>query len=308
MRLERLYFKNPIRPSLGTYLVWDHYEIMIPVAEDQAHLPPEGYHTFYLNHLEMGLRFPVPRFIQNLCDHLKEGVVGIAICLGPRSRREGLLLYPHRRVEVEGDLGIAFTSLSAAHPIYSLGLSNYCSSCATDTIMKAQLLKAYKKQESGATKSPSTPPKERAKEKRKMSSSGGDKRPRKKTPSVVNFAPEVDLPVVSSASDQAITEALAANFMQALLCGGELSRVSNALEIARSSRRSLDEVMIQHDKPMREIEEGIIFEQGFNGCLAQFRANGYSETEHPTPFLSVLKALEDLPEEGEVGSSSAPEK
>ncbi|KZV49752.1 hypothetical protein F511_07303 [Dorcoceras hygrometricum] len=225
--------------------------------------------------------------------------------------REDLLCHfgcSRKGIEVEGDLGIAFTSLSAAHPIYSLGLSNYCSSCATDTIMKAQLLKAYKKQESGATKSPSTPPKERAKEKRKMSSSGGDKRPRKKTPSVVNFAPEVDLPVVSSASDQAITEALAANFMQALLCGGELSRVSNALEIARSSRRSLDEVMIQHDKPMREIEEGIIFEQGFNGCLAQFRANGYSETEHPTPFLSVLKALEDLPEEGEVGSSSAPEK
>ncbi|KZV18435.1 hypothetical protein F511_21023 [Dorcoceras hygrometricum] len=49
----------------------DHYEIMIPMAKDQAHLPPEGYHTLYLNHLDMGLRFPVPRFIQNLCDHLK---------------------------------------------------------------------------------------------------------------------------------------------------------------------------------------------------------------------------------------------
>ncbi|KZV44725.1 hypothetical protein F511_37937 [Dorcoceras hygrometricum] len=49
----------------------DQYEVLIPLPEDRAHLPPEGYHTFYMNQLEMGLRFPVPRFIQDLCDHLK---------------------------------------------------------------------------------------------------------------------------------------------------------------------------------------------------------------------------------------------
>ncbi|KZV17904.1 hypothetical protein F511_06831 [Dorcoceras hygrometricum] len=43
-----------------------------------------------------------------------------------------------------------------------------------------------------------------------------------------------------------------------------------------------------------------LFEHGFNGCLAQFRANGYSETGHPTPFMSILQAMEDMPEEGEV--------
>lgn len=44
----------------------------------------------------------------------------------------------------------------------------------------------------------------------------------------------------------------------------------------------------------------IYFEQGFQGCLKQFRDNGYAEAEHPAPFLDVDKALEDMPEEGEI--------
>ncbi|KZV19133.1 hypothetical protein F511_41946 [Dorcoceras hygrometricum] len=161
---------------------------MIPVTEDRAHLPPEGYHTFYLNHLEMGLRLPVPRFIQNLCDHYKN--------------HEGSTAGGLQETGVESNQG---------HP--------------------------------------SPPPEERAKEKRKKSSSGGDKHPRKKTSSTVG----VDKEVGTSLPEQTGVEV-------------------------------------------------------FNRCLAKFRANGYSETEHPTPFLSVLKALEDLPEEGEVESSSAPKK
>ncbi|KZV42646.1 cold shock domain-containing protein 3-like [Dorcoceras hygrometricum] len=36
------------------------------------------------------------------------------------------------------------------------------------------------------------------------------------------------------------------------------------------------------------------FKVGFSGCLAQFRANGYSEEEHPTSFLDFKKALADM--------------
>ncbi|KZV15701.1 myosin heavy chain-related protein [Dorcoceras hygrometricum] len=39
------------------------------------------------------------------------------------------------------------------------------------------------------------------------------------------------------------------------------------------------------------------FRSGFEGCVAQFRANGYFEEEHATPFLSLAVALEYLPEE-----------
>ncbi|KZV49584.1 hypothetical protein F511_15444 [Dorcoceras hygrometricum] len=39
------------------------------------------------------------------------------------------------------------------------------------------------------------------------------------------------------------------------------------------------------------------FESGFKSCVAQFRANGYSEEEHPAPFLSVARALDVLPDD-----------
>ncbi|KZV32482.1 hypothetical protein F511_27229 [Dorcoceras hygrometricum] len=42
------------------------------------------------------------------------------------------------------------------------------------------------------------------------------------------------------------------------------------------------------------------FKVGLSGCLAQFRANGYSEEEHPTSFLDVKEALMDMADEEEV--------
>ncbi|KZV21600.1 hypothetical protein F511_17625 [Dorcoceras hygrometricum] len=46
------------------------YEVIIPDIDDRAHRPPTGFHTFYLNQVDMGLRFPIPRFIVDLCNHL----------------------------------------------------------------------------------------------------------------------------------------------------------------------------------------------------------------------------------------------
>ncbi|KZV43029.1 hypothetical protein F511_21425 [Dorcoceras hygrometricum] len=182
MRLGRLYFKSLIRPLLGTC--------------------PEYDPTAFLNSMS-------------------------AKCFNAQDLiREDLLCHfgcSRKGIEVEGDLA--------------------------DRIMKAQLLDAFKKQESEASKDSNPRPEERVKEKRKRSSSGSDKHSKKKTSSTVgvdneartspleqsgievtyfitcpvttttvtffqNFAPELDLPVVSSASDQAITEALATNFLQ----------------------------------------------------------------------------------------------
>ncbi|KZV54056.1 hypothetical protein F511_39092 [Dorcoceras hygrometricum] len=46
---------------------------MVRVDEglQRAHHPPPGFHTFYINQIEMVLRFPLPRFITSLCQHLK---------------------------------------------------------------------------------------------------------------------------------------------------------------------------------------------------------------------------------------------
>ncbi|KZV52391.1 leucine zipper tumor suppressor 2-like [Dorcoceras hygrometricum] len=49
------------------------------------------------------------------------------------------------------------------------------------------------------------------------------------------------------------------------------------------------------------------FVRGFKSCLAQFRANGYTEEEHPTPFLSVARALEDLSNDEEEADDDSPE-
>lgn len=43
------------------------FELAMPSAEDRAHKPPMGYHTFYLDQVDMGLRFPVPQTIQQFC-------------------------------------------------------------------------------------------------------------------------------------------------------------------------------------------------------------------------------------------------
>ncbi|KZV24661.1 hypothetical protein F511_35750 [Dorcoceras hygrometricum] len=50
-------------------------------------------------------------------------------------------------------------------------------------------------------------------------------------------------------------------------------------------------------------------DEGFNGCLAQFRANGYSEEEHPDLFLDVEQDLADMleDEDSEERSSSREE-
>ncbi|KZV26392.1 hypothetical protein F511_36397 [Dorcoceras hygrometricum] len=65
---------------------------------------------------------------------------------------------------------------------------------------------------------------------------------------------------------------------------------------------------------------GGFFKTGFLGCVAQWRANGYSEDEHPAPFLNVQQAIAEMPdeedaqeegedeeeEEGAVGSEATP--
>ncbi|KZV58450.1 hypothetical protein F511_29554 [Dorcoceras hygrometricum] len=60
---------------------------------------------------------------------------------------------------------------------------------------------------------------------------------------------------------------------------------------------------------------GGFFKNGFLGCVAQWRANGYSEEEHPASFLNVQQAIAEMPdeeeedgdeEEGGVGSEDTP--
>ncbi|KZV21275.1 hypothetical protein F511_25678 [Dorcoceras hygrometricum] len=49
----------------------DKFEVVLPHPDERAHRPPPGFHTFYMNQIEMGLRFPILRFISALCHHIK---------------------------------------------------------------------------------------------------------------------------------------------------------------------------------------------------------------------------------------------
>ncbi|KZT75993.1 hypothetical protein F511_46982 [Dorcoceras hygrometricum] len=45
---------------------------------------------------------------------------------------------------------------------------------------------------------------------------------------------------------------------------------------------------------------GGFFKNGFFGCVAQWRSNGYPEEEHPASFLNVQQAIAEMPDEEEV--------
>ncbi|KZV55438.1 hypothetical protein F511_36078 [Dorcoceras hygrometricum] len=47
------------------------FEVVLPHPDERAHRPPPGFHTFYMNQIEMALRFPIPRFIAALCHYIK---------------------------------------------------------------------------------------------------------------------------------------------------------------------------------------------------------------------------------------------
>ncbi|KZT76454.1 hypothetical protein F511_46521 [Dorcoceras hygrometricum] len=47
------------------------FEIVIPHLDERAHRPPPGFHTFYMNQIEMGLRFPILRSITAFCRHIQ---------------------------------------------------------------------------------------------------------------------------------------------------------------------------------------------------------------------------------------------
>lgn len=51
---------DTIRESSG---LLEGYDKDMPSAADRAHVPPEGYHTFYTDQIDMGLRFPIPKLI-----------------------------------------------------------------------------------------------------------------------------------------------------------------------------------------------------------------------------------------------------
>ncbi|KZV46148.1 hypothetical protein F511_21156 [Dorcoceras hygrometricum] len=49
----------------------DKFEVVLPHSDERAHRRHPGFHTFYMNQIDMGLKFPIPKFISSLCQHIK---------------------------------------------------------------------------------------------------------------------------------------------------------------------------------------------------------------------------------------------
>ncbi|KZV42569.1 hypothetical protein F511_11870 [Dorcoceras hygrometricum] len=126
---------------------------------------------------------------------------------------------------------------------------------------------------------------------------------------------------------------ISAEFLAKVLCkrrfsrrwygdGKAINRLIRAHDKVTLSRRSMDKVIHYHERLMGQLEElctkkdeemkslefetlcsekaVVYFDNGFNGCLVQFLANGYSKEEHPATFIDVVQELEDMPEDDHI--------
>ncbi|KZV37539.1 hypothetical protein F511_43096 [Dorcoceras hygrometricum] len=113
---------------------------------------------------------------------------------------------------------------------------------------------------------------------------------------ICNMVSDRDLPVLKGAKDSEAVGHFAANLTSVI------RRLTRAHCTVKASRRNFDEAMGRHAEMvarLKELEalraqnEGY-FKDGFWGCLAQFRSNGYSEEEHPASFLDLQQAVDNF--------------
>ncbi|KZV46806.1 hypothetical protein F511_36300 [Dorcoceras hygrometricum] len=57
MKIKASTLKKSDIPLIKDRGMSDSFEVIIPEAEDRAHCPPNDFHTFFINQLDMGLSF-----------------------------------------------------------------------------------------------------------------------------------------------------------------------------------------------------------------------------------------------------------
>ncbi|KZV48827.1 salicylic acid-binding protein 2 [Dorcoceras hygrometricum] len=332
-----------IRDKAG---IADLYEIVIPHVHARAHCPPAGFHTFYVNQIERGLRFPVPRFITDLCNHLEISPSQLTPNSFSSLLSLGILLKFFR-------IPLSTYTLMRLVQIKRLGpgkfyISNQCVS-GNPSSHKGWMSRYFFIKRISSRENPW----------------GCDMSWRDNAytqpPSTPEPAPELT------------------DFLKAVVWSGSVAnRLLHAREEITKTKHSMDGLIQEHEGLMKQLEEIqathdkenkemalelessrtrafraeeenkalqaevdkwkdeaanswelgkekflqskefrvlcsgkalAFFEKGFDGCLAQFRESGYTEEEHPASFLDVERALANLPDdEEEEGSSSSQEE
>ncbi|KZV32051.1 hypothetical protein F511_34392 [Dorcoceras hygrometricum] len=131
---------------------------------------------------------------------------------------------------------------------------------------------------------------------------------------ICNMAPDRDLQVLKRADDAEAAERASEKEARAIereALVAELEK-ANAWAVQEAERLKSE----AKEEFLRSPEFDVLlakrawgyFKDGFWGCLAQFRANGYPEEEHPTSFLDVQQALAEVGDEEEAEEEEGDEE
>ncbi|KZV52604.1 hypothetical protein F511_25856 [Dorcoceras hygrometricum] len=365
------------------------FEVVIPHPDERAHRPPPGFHTFYMNQIEMGLRFPIPRFIAAFCRHIALSPSQLApnsysflLALAVLLNYHGLPLIPYvlmQLVQIKRlGPGKFYLSHKGDHSFIKGNPSSHKGWMSRFFYAKCDVMRDPWRcemhwRDSAVTIVPRTPD---------------------RAPSLTPFLEAMDgksysapklirehLLVLRKARNADVVGHFSFHAAAVVAWGGEMvKRLTKAHQKMNASRDQFDKAMGQHaevlarleeletlrsrekeaaeaqrealeaqmlvakeaheaEKAAREILEaeleevksravldaerlrlegkeeflkspefdtllgkkaGGFFKNGFFGCVAQWRANGYPEEEHPATFLNVQQAIAEMPDEEEI--------
>ncbi|KZV14737.1 hypothetical protein F511_41175 [Dorcoceras hygrometricum] len=238
------------------------YEVVIPPIHARAHRPPVGFHTFYINQIDRGLRFPLD------FDQLKRTPV----------------------LEVFESAGLHFMQ----------SLAWFGEAASQFSKARAEVIKT----------------------KRSYDGVLGRHEALLKQLEEIHTKENVEKESLNAELESARAEAQALKIqvqsletqVQSLETRAQLSEEESKLHLAeveklqeeRANSWALEKEKFLKSKDFDSLclkRAVMYFDKGFDGCLAQFRANGYSEEEHPASFLDVEQALVDMPDDPVEGSS-----
>ncbi|KZV33904.1 hypothetical protein F511_26268 [Dorcoceras hygrometricum] len=290
--------------------MFDKFEVVLPGPEERAHHPPWGFHTFYINQLEMSLQFPLPRFIAALCQHIKISPSQLApnsysflLALGVLLHYYNLTFVPYvlmqlvqvkrlgpekfhlstlawggevikcltRAQQEAGDLHRSFDDAAEHFTQLETRLAEVEAAWAEEARVAEMHLAA-------------------------LETRGLWLEAEKKALAVEKEALEAENAALRAELDE--------------------NKARAEEEAERLRGESINAWDLGKEAFLKSSEFGVLcankalgyFKFGFSGCLAQFRANGYSKKEHPASFLDVKKALMYMGDEEEAEEEEVEEE
>ncbi|KZV54490.1 hypothetical protein F511_27158 [Dorcoceras hygrometricum] len=315
--------------------MFDKFEVVLPGPKERAHRPPRGFHTFYINQPEMGLRFPLPRSIASLCQHIKISpsqlapnsysfLLALTVLLSYYNIP--LILYVLMQLVQVKRLGPGkfYPSHKGDHAFIKGNPSSHKGWMSRFFFVK----RVGKKRDPWMcdmswrdniyTLTPSTPERssnlasfleamhEQSYNAPELTNAWVKRQCCRPCRRKLRGAPrERPHPGEGGKEEE--------GFLGGLPFWGRgdgfLCNMVPDMDISRLRGATNSEVVGLFASQLALAKKSLAyFKTGFESCVAQFRANGYSEEEHPAPFLSMRRALEEMPDDDEEAAEEEEEE